>query len=94
MITKSELYLTSISKIEKSAEKSAEKSLELSDRHKQILSFMNAGEEYSAEEIAKFLGLKGSRTRQLLKELTDRGLLTATAATKKRKYRIKGSLCS
>ena len=94
MITKSELYLNSISGTEKSAEKSAEKSLELSSRHKQILSFMNAGEEYSAEEIAEFLGLKGSRTRQLLKELTDRGLLTATAATKKRKYRIKGSLCS
>ena len=73
---------------EKSAE-SAEKILEedLSNRHKQILSLMNEDMEYSAEEIAKLIGLKGSRTRQLLKELAERGKISFTATTKKRKYK-------
>ena len=74
-----------------SAEKSAERILEmyegLSKRHKQILSFMDKKVEYSAEEVAEHLGLKGSRTRQLLKELVDRGILSVTAETKKRKYK-------
>lgn len=75
----------------KSAEKSAEKIQEvdevLSKRHQQILTLMNEATEYSAEEIAELLNLKGSRTRQLLKELADRGKITITAATKKRKYK-------
>lgn len=69
------------------AEKMAEMYGEFSKRHKQILSFMSEKAEYSAEEIAEHLGLKGSRTRQLLKELVDRGVLSITAETKKRKYK-------
>lgn len=72
---------------EKSAEKIQEEDVELSDRHKQILAFMSEKAEYSAEEIAELLGLKGSRTRQLLKELADMGKITITAATKNRKYK-------
>jgi predicted HTH transcriptional regulator len=78
---------------EKSAE-SAEKSVEslpqnddrLSDRHKQILSFMDEGTEYSTDEVADRIGLKGPRTRQLLNELVDIGKLTSTATTKNRRY--------
>ena len=74
-----------------SAEKSADKTIgleaNLSDRHKQILSLMDTNVEYSAEEIAEFIGLKGSRTRQLLKELADKGKISFTAATKNRKYK-------
>ena len=74
-----------------SAEKSAEKipgsEADLSDRHKQILSFMDTNGEYSAEEIAEVIGLKGSRTRQLLKELADKGRISFTAVTKNRKYK-------
>lgn len=70
---------------EKSADKTAESKEKLSDRHKQILSIMDADVEYSAEEIAGCIGLKGSRTRQLLKELADKGKISFTAATKNRK---------
>ena len=72
---------------EKSADKTAELREKLSDRHKQILSIMDTNVEYSAEEIAGCIGLKGSRTRQLLKELADKGKISFTAATKNRKYK-------
>ena len=72
---------------EKSADKTAELKEKLSDRHKQILSIMDTNVEYSAEEIAGCIGLKGSRTRQLLKELSDKGKISFTAATKNRKYK-------
>ncbi len=58
----------------------------LSDRHKQILSLMDEGTEYSTDEVAACIGLKGPRTRQLLNELVDIGKLTATATTKNRRY--------
>lgn len=69
-----------------SAEKSAESAEKLSDRQKQILSIMETGVEYSADDIAKQLDLKGSRTRQLLNELVKMGAITGTTATKKRRY--------
>ena len=72
---------------EKSADKAVELEVDLSDRHKQILSLMDTNVEYSAEEIAELIGLKGSRTRQLLKELADKGKISFTAATKNRKYK-------
>ena len=75
---------------EKSAE-SAEKSAEkhetlLSERQKQILACMELDILYKTEEIAKKIGLKGPRTRQLLNELVAMGRLTCTAATKNRRY--------
>lgn len=77
----------SIETAEKSADKTVGLEVNLSDRHKQILSLMDTNVEYSAEEIAEFIGLKGSRTRQLLKELADKGKICFTAATKNRKYK-------
>lgn len=77
----------SIESAEKSADKTVGLEVNLSDRHKQILSLMDTNVEYSAEEIAEFIGLKGSRTRQLLKELADKGKICFTAATKNRKYK-------
>lgn len=58
----------------------------LSRRHQQILSLMEVGREYSSDEIATIIGLKGSRTRQLLKDLVDNALITATPGTKNRRY--------
>ena len=43
----------------------------LSERHQQILVIMEAGVEYSAEQVAEKIGLKGPRTRQLLNELVS-----------------------
>lgn len=57
---------------EQSAKKTAEKSAEmqetlLSERQKQILACMEQDVLYKTEEIAEKIGLKGPRTRQLLK---------------------------
>lgn len=79
--------LEAIQSAEKSADKTAGSEVDLSDRQKQILSLMNTNVEYSAEEIAELIGLKGSRTRQLLKELADKEKMSFTAATKNRKYK-------
>jgi predicted HTH transcriptional regulator len=71
---------------EKSAESLAENDNRLSDRYMQILSFMDEKTEYSTDEVADHIGLKGPRTRQLLNELVDMGRLTTTATTKNRRY--------
>ena len=79
--------------VEKSAE-SAEKSADsknmnrsdLSARHKQILTNMDIGVEYSTEQIAEKIGLKGPRTRQLLNELVNKELLACVGTTKRRRY--------
>ena len=47
---------------------------------------MEIGVEYSTEEIAAQIGLKGPRTRQLLNELIELDVLACTAATKNRRY--------
>ena len=73
-----------------SAEKSAESAdyglMDLSDRQKQILECMALEVEYSTEEIAEKIGLKGPRTRQLLNGLVAMGFVSCTAATKNRRY--------
>ena len=79
---------------DKSAEKSAEKSADLknregmalSERHQQILAIMEAGIEYSTEQVAEKIGLKGPRTRQLLNELVNKELLACIGTTKRRRY--------
>ena len=82
---------------EKSAEKSAEsaekpadskkmKAIDLSERQKQILAYMDAGVEYSTEQVAEKIGLKGPRTRQLLNELVNMELLACIGTTKRRRY--------
>lgn len=79
-----------IEKSAESSEKSAESSdyglMDLSDRQKQILKCMELEVEYSTEEIAEKIGLKGPRTRQLLNELVSMGFVSCTAVTKNRRY--------
>ena len=80
---------------DKSAEKSAESAensadlknregMALSERHQQILAIMEAGIEYSTEQVAEKIGLKGPRTRQLLNELVNMELLACIGTTKKK----------
>lgn len=75
---------------EKSAEKSADlknrEGMALSERHQQILAIMEAGIEYSTEQVAEKIGLKGPRTRQLLNELVNKELLACMGTTKRRRY--------
>lgn len=87
--------VTLVMKMEKesddeSAEKSADskkiKAIDLSERQKQILAYMDAGVEYSTEQVAEKIGLKGPRTRQLLNELVNMELLACIGTTKKRRY--------
>lgn len=47
---------------------------------------MRFDEECSLEEMSEMVGLKGSRTRELLSGLVAKGYLTCTAATKNRRY--------
>ena len=94
--------VTLVMKMEKesddnSAEKSAESAensadlknregMALSERHQQILAIMEAGIEYSTEQVAEKIGLKGPRTRQLLNELVNEELLACIGTTKRRRY--------
>ena len=94
--------VTLVMKMEKesddnSAEKSAEsaensadlknrKGMALSERHQQILAIMEAGIEYSTEQVAEKIDLKGPRTRQLLNELVNKELLACIGTTKRRRY--------
>ena len=62
------------------------KAVDLSERQKQILAYMDAGVEYSTEQVAEKIGLKGPRTRQLLNELVNMELLACIGTTKRRRY--------
>lgn len=62
------------------------KAIDLSERQKQILAYMDAGVEYSTEQVAEKIGLKCPRTRQLLNELVNMELLACIGTTKKRSY--------
>lgn len=80
----------SAEKSAESAEKSADlknrEGMMLSERHQQILAIMEAGVEYSTEQVAEKIGLKGPRTRQLLNELVNKELLACIGTTKRRRY--------
>ena len=69
---------------EKSADSKNMNRSDLSARHKQILTNMDIGVEYSTEQIAEKIGLKGPRTRQLLNELVNKELLACVGTTKRR----------
>lgn len=69
-----------------SADNSIQSKNKLSNRHKQILEKMSENVEYSTEEVASSIGLKGARTRQLLNELVAMGKVKSTAETKNRRY--------
>ena len=71
---------------EKSEESKKMKVIDLSERQRQILTYMDAGVEYSTEQVAEKIGLKGPRTRQLLNELVNMELLACIGTTKRRRY--------
>lgn len=71
---------------DKSADLKNREGMMLSERHQQILAIMEAGVEYSTEQVAEKIGLKGPRTRQLLNELENKELLDCIGTTKRRRY--------
>lgn len=66
--------------------KQKEDSLNLTDREKEPLQKMEYGLEYSAKEVRTFLGLKSSRTREILNSLIDKGFIRDISATRNRKF--------
>ena len=75
-----------------SAERPAESAdypADMKPRHKQILDAMLKDVWYSAEQIGEKVALKGSRTRELMKELVDLGYVEITADTRGRRYKKK-----
>lgn len=72
----------------KSADQPADP-INMKAQHKQILSILEIGNPYSSNEIASMIGLKGSRTRELLKEMVELGYIESTSATNGRRYIIK-----
>ena len=70
-----------------SANSPIRQSADSADRHMQILNAMEFGKEYSSAEVGELVGLKPSRTRQLLKELVDMGKITSTGSTNGKRYK-------
>ena len=58
----------------------------LSNRQEQILSVMETDKEYSSADIGDMVGLKVSRSRQLLKKLVEMGRLESTGSTNGKRY--------
>ena len=79
----------SANKLADSDKKSAENMSGLTKRQKEILAIMEDGREYTTETIAGMIGLKGPRTRQILNELSELGIIERLGTTKDRRYRIK-----
>ncbi len=67
-------------------------SADLKERHQQILSVMETGRKYSSDEVAELVGLKISRTKQLLKELTDSGKVEASGGTRGKRYKARSQV--
>lgn len=59
---------------------------QLSPRQREILELMEKEKPYSRQDIADALGIKKSRTGQLLNELVSLDLIVAVGATKYRRY--------
>lgn len=68
---------------------SADYPADMKPRYKQILETMLKDVWYSTEQIGEMVSLKGSRTRELMKELVDLGYVEITAGTKGRRYKKK-----
>ena len=56
-------------------------------QYNKILEFMEDGKEYSIWDFCNLLGLKESRTKDILKGLSD--YIESVGSNKDRKYRLK-----
>lgn len=54
-----------------------------------IISFLTDHSSAKAQEVAEYIGLQPSRTRDYLKELTDDGIVVAEGANRNRIYKLK-----
>ena len=62
--------------------------IKTSENKKRIISFMQDGKSKNINEIMELLNLGKSRTRELLNEMIEDGLIEAEGSNKNRKYKI------
>lgn len=82
----STMFLVTLPNLNYSVDKSADTFSLLTKRQREILKKMEVGIEYKAEDIENMIGLKHSRTRQLLMQLVEQGRIGTTAETRNRRY--------
>ena len=58
-------------------------------QYETILNFMKSDVWYKANELMDVLGVKETRTKELLRHLVEEGYLVDNAVTKGRKYKKK-----
>ena len=56
-----------------------------------ILASMESGEWYRSSDFIEILGVKETRTKELLRRLVDMGKLVDNGATKGRRYQLAGN---
>jgi len=57
------------------------------EKYDAILNFMQTGTWYKASEFETIVGVKESRIKVLLKDMTERGLMESVGSTKGKKYK-------
>ena len=75
--------------ITETEEKAAKKMTKKMEQYSLILNFMADGEWHKTSEITVVLGLKDTRTKELLKELVSLDKLVDDGKTKGKQYRLK-----
>ena len=88
-VTKNESKKTAIKNGDKkTAIKNGDKKTAITQKHlESILSSMILEQEYNVNEVAQMVGLKVSRTRELLKMLVDDGKISIIGNKKYRRYK-------
>jgi predicted HTH transcriptional regulator len=59
-----------------------------SRQQEQILKNMSCGKEYRLQDFCDWLGLKETRTKEILKPLIDEGKIAVTGKNKDRRYKL------
>lgn len=80
----------------KTADAAPKQKLHDKPNHKteKIIQLLRDRAECTTHEIAEYLGLKAPRTRQILNELADKGIIIAEGNNRNRKYKISDSKIS
>ena len=57
------------------------------DQYDTLISFMQDGYEYPLSELSEVLGVKETRTKQIIKDLIEQNLIISIGSTKGKKYK-------
>jgi DNA-binding IclR family transcriptional regulator len=57
------------------------------EKYEAILKYMQPDKWYKASEFESVVGVKESRVKVLLKDMTEQGLIECTGSTKGKKYK-------